>query len=289
MTDSTTIHGRLRTASIVDSNPIAAFFGLTLAISWGIWIPLFVLLPSATSVVMIPGAFGPVLAAVAVLRFQGRSIQAWLLESLDYHSPPRWYVVALGLPLGLAVVLGVGLTLTTGRFAADRLPRAAAMYLGMVLVLSVLGGGQEELGWRGFALPALQDRYDALTASIIIGLIWAVWHLPAFVFGIPGYTTSFPLYTLLVVGLSIILTWLYHSTDGSVLLAMLFHGSINAAPSLGMSFVGDLPLRTMSPYVILVPAVWIVALLLVVRYGQSTLSSANASRQNTTKVTRSGD
>lgn len=222
---------------------------------------------------MIPGAFGPALAAVVVRWVQGKAVRAWLTDGLDWHVPKRWYAAALGLPLGLALVLAIGLAISTGRFTMARLPQAAAMYPVTVLLTSLLGGGQEEFGWRGFALPALQERYDALTSSVLIGLVWAGWHLPAFAFEIPGYTDSVALYTLLVVGISIVLTWLYNSTDGSILLAGLFHGGVNAAPSIGTVFVGDISTVDVSPYLVLVPAVWMVALLLLLRYGRDTLSA----------------
>jgi membrane protease YdiL (CAAX protease family) len=286
MTDSSSPHRRWRVASVISSHPTGAFFALAVAISWSIWIPLFVAVPSATSVVMIPGAFGPALGAVLVLWVQGESVRDWLADGFDWHVATRWYGVAVGLPVALALVLGAGLAFSTGHVSTSRLPQAAAMYPVMVLVTSVLAGGQEEFGWRGFALPALQDRYDALTTSVIIGIVWAVWHLPAFAFGIPGYTSSFPLYTLLVVGLSIILTWLYNSTNGSILLAMLFHGGVNAAPGLGTVVVGDISTVDVSPYLILVPAVWTVALLLVVRYGRDTLS-ADPGTTNATQNSRS--
>jgi membrane protease YdiL (CAAX protease family) len=247
---------------------------LAVTISWGLWIPLFVAFPSATSVVMIPGAFGPALAAVAVLRSQGKSARTWVADGVDPQISKRWYGVALGLPLGLAVVLGIGLVIGLGELSTDRLPRAVAMYPVLVVVLSVLGGGQEEFGWRGFALPRLQNRYGALTASVIIGVVWAGWHVPAFVFEIPGYTGSFALYTLLVVGVSIILTWLYNRTDGNVLLAMLFHGGINAAPSVGVAFVSESSTAAVSPYPILVTAVWLVALVLVFRYGHESFGTS---------------
>ena len=267
---------RSRGASAIQTHPILGFFTLTLGISWLAWIPLFLAVPSATSVVMIPGAFGPALVAVVVIWLRGESVQDWLANGLDWHLEKQWYLAALGVPLGFALVLGASLVIATGRFEVSRIAQATIMYPVMLLFLTLVGGGQEELGWRGFALPVLQDRFNALTASIAIGVVWATWHLPAFVFEIPGYTGSFALYALLVIGISIILTWLYNSTDGSILLAMLLHGGINAGPSLGVAFVGGLSAGSISPYAILVPTVWIVALTLLVRYGRETLSASSA-------------
>lgn len=271
---------RWRVASFIQSHPIIGFFILALALSWAAWIPLFLTISSATSVVMIPGAFGPALAAVVVTWLRGELVRGWLVDGLGWHIGKQWYLVALGLPLGLALVLGAGLVVMTGRFEATRVVQAAILSPVMLLFLTLLGGGQEEFGWRGFALPALQDRFTILAASITIGLVWAVWHLPAFIFEIPGYTGSFALYALLVIGISIIFTWLYNSLDGSALLAMLLHGGINAAPSLGVTFVGELSTGSVSPYVILVPPVWVVALALLVRYGRATLSAGSAITNN---------
>jgi len=263
-------------ASIVESRPVAAFFALALAISWVAWVPAFVLVPDATSVVMIPGAFGPALAAVAVVRLRGESVRAWLADRLDPHAGWRWYAVALALPLALAVALGTALVAVTGRFDAASLGRNAPLYPVSVAVIALVGGGQEELGWRGFALPALQERFDAATAGVVVGVGWAIWHLPAFAFDVPGYTGSFLRYALLVVGVSLVLTWLYNATGGSVLPAALLHGGVNAAPNFGVAFVGGPSGLGVSPHLILVLAVWAVALALLLRYGPGTLSAGPA-------------
>ena len=102
----------------------------------------------------------------------------------------------------------------------------AAIFLGFsIFPGSALG---EEIGWRGYALPRLQARRSALSASLIIGPIWALWHLPLWLTGAPGRTPI--LYAAFVVSafaLSVLLTWVYNSTGGSLLLVVLLHATIN--------------------------------------------------------------
>jgi membrane protease YdiL (CAAX protease family) len=95
-------------------------------------------------------------------------------------------------------------------------------------VFSTLSGGQvgEELGWRGYALPRLEASVGLGPGALLLGIIWAVWHLPLFY--MPGADTngqSFPLYTIQVTGLSVALAWLYHKTRGSLVPVMRMHAS----------------------------------------------------------------
>jgi membrane protease YdiL (CAAX protease family) len=86
----------------------------------------------------------------------------------------------------------------------------------------------EEVGWRGYALPRLAKRVGLGAASVLLGAIWAIWHLPLFF--LPGGGTegqSFPIYLLHVVAVSVAMAWLYWKTDGSLLLTMLMHASVN--------------------------------------------------------------
>ena len=86
----------------------------------------------------------------------------------------------------------------------------------------------EEIGWRGFALPRLTDHFGVSLASIILGLVWAFWHLPLFFLrGADTYGQSFPLYVLQVTALSVAMAWLYMQTNGSLLLVMLMHSAVN--------------------------------------------------------------
>jgi membrane protease YdiL (CAAX protease family) len=262
-------------ASAVQRYPTVAFFALAIGISWIAWIPLFMALPAATSLVMVPGAFGPAVAAGVVLRVRGRSIRAWLADGLDWRIAKQWYLIALTIPIVVALGVASGFVVVTGRADSASLAPIAMSYLPMVVALAAVGGGQEELGWRGYALPALQARYDALTASVAIGIGWAIWHLPAFLFAIPGYTGSFIAYVVLVIGISVIMTWLYNNTGGSVLLAMLLHGGLNAAPSRGLALIGQSSFSGVSPFLLLIPPVWGIALVLLATYGRETLAAGS--------------
>lgn len=94
----------------------------------------------------------------------------------------------------------------------------------------------EEIGWRGFALPRLLERFDPWSASAVLGVMWALWHLPLFYLpGMPQYGTPFSSYFPYLISLSIVLTVLAQKTGGSVAVATVFHGAVN---TLGFVTVG---------------------------------------------------
>jgi membrane protease YdiL (CAAX protease family) len=102
----------------------------------------------------------------------------------------------------------------------------------IVLVLTTLfTGGNEEPGWRGFALPRLLERLSPLNASLVLGVIWVAWHLPMFFNEEWGANNDFVWFLVNVLGLSIIMTWLFLRPRGSVIPAMLFHGGTNVVGS----------------------------------------------------------
>ena len=107
----------------------------------------------------------------------------------------------------------------------------------MILMLTILAGMGEEFGWRGFAMPRLQARYNALVSSIIIGVLWGLWHIPLFlVEGTTQYNWRMDAglipavlgYTVFIIAWSIQYTWVFNNTKGSVLLAAVLHGAGNA-------------------------------------------------------------
>lgn len=254
----------------------AAFFLTTLSLSWGWWAVAAVLAGGGgiSRGLLIPGGFGPPIAAVLVMRASGYNVRSWLARGLRWHVAPWWYLIAIGLPIVL-VLGGVGLALAvaggpiTPAVVLDRLPLFA---LSLALA-AVLGGGQEEFGWRGFALPRLQEAYGALTASLTVGIVWAVWHVPLFLLGAPrNQTGNVLLYGVLVVALSVLLTWCYNSTGGSILLAMLLHGAVNASGNLLPAPMAALEQWPVAIDVGMVGSVCVAALLVVVWTDTATLS-----------------
>jgi membrane protease YdiL (CAAX protease family) len=110
------------------------------------------------------------------------------------------------------------------------------------LAFSIFPGSAlgEEIGWRGYALPRLQARGSALGASLILGPIWALWHLPLWLAGTLGRTASlYAAFVVSVIALSVILTWVYNSTGGNLLLVVLLHATFNLPMTLAMQQLGS--------------------------------------------------
>ena len=199
----------------VRRHPVAAFFILAYTLSWLIWIPAA--LAGASQVLLIPGAFGPAVAAYVVLRVTGGSVRAWARQILHWRVRPRWYLYALGLPALLFAAINLALALLGKPIDLSLLADRAPSYLAGFAFITLLGGGQEEPGWRGFALPRLQQRFTPLRATLVLAVLWGLWHLPIYGIGFVGPMLFAVFYT-----------YLYNRT-GSVGLCMLLHGSFTAA------------------------------------------------------------
>jgi len=256
--------------------PAVTYFALTLAVSWSFWVPTLSVLPEGTlrQLAVVPGAFGPAVAAATVTKLCGESVRSWLREAFAWRRPLRWYVAALGLPVVLSTGVGVVLYLEAGSVDESALRTALLSYPVTLAFATLFGGGQEEFGWRGFALPHLQARFDALTASLVIGAVWALWHAPLFAFDVAGYAVLPPVpYAFSVVGFSVVFTWYYNGSRGSLPGAILLHGSINAAANVPPAVVGEPTAITGTAIAAIGAVFWLVALGLLARYGRETLAA----------------
>lgn len=227
----------------------AMFFVLAFGLSWAVWVPaalashglIGLRLPPALTALL--GAWGPTLAALLLtLHFGGRAgLRQLFGRLLIWRVGLRWYAFAIGWPVALAL-LTTGLALLLGYpapdladaplFAAYPLPAGGASLvpvLAIVVLQQLLLGSAmgEEPGWRGYALPRLQARFGPLAASLVLGLLWGLWHLPLLLTrGDARAATPLLPYLLGIVAVSILFTWVALHTRGSLLLAVLLHGSI---------------------------------------------------------------
>jgi membrane protease YdiL (CAAX protease family) len=218
-------------------HPVVWFYILAFGISWLGWLPMtlgsrgweFFNNPSFQFLLILP-AIGPMLAAVIVTRaaYGKAKVDALFRALVQWRVGLVWYVVAVFGPLALFWLGQVATPIfggTTLQLVAqgDLVPIALS-----ALIMSLLSNPWEEVGWRGFALPHLQQRYTALVATLIVGVLWGIWHLPLFFWvGNPMSTYSFLPWFIGTVAGATIYTWLYNSTRGSLLVATLFHVALN--------------------------------------------------------------
>lgn len=214
---------RTRLALAIARRPLEWFFVLTFAFSWA---PAASYLATGSGPALL--GCGPFLAAFAVLSVtHGRDGLRSLRRSMTtWRVPARWWSVAIGLPIAMTM-LAAGINLALGASSpgsedvgswTNVLPVAL-----LFLLVPVFGGAWEEPGWRGYALPRLLRGRSPLAASLVLGAIWAVWHLPIFLTGDQHWSDL-----LLVVAVAVVLTWIFQNARQSVLVAMVFHALNNA-------------------------------------------------------------
>ena len=215
------------------------FFSLTYAITWTCFIAAVALsgsLPSGAplgpglSALILLGTFAPSLVALGLTARAegGAGVRALLSRLFQWQVSARWYLFAVGYMAAVKLTVALVHRIATG--AWPRFGDEAWYVMLAATVFSTAIGGQagEEIGWRGYALPRLAARFGLARASIMLGVIWACWHLPLFFLPqADTYGQSFPVYLLQVTALSVAIAWLYWRTMGSLLLTMLMHSAIN--------------------------------------------------------------
>lgn len=260
-------------------NSLIWFTGLTFLTSWGVWVPLAAL--KVAHPIWRVGTFGPVLAALLLTAYRGGKgeVKRLLGKLLIWRVSIWWYLFSF-LTTAVVALLAIGLHVWLGG-AVPVFNDPGQLYLVVpvflyVLVFSTLG---EEIGWRGFALPRLQSRYGALTSSLILGIVWGLWHLPLFwMKGDFHQEIPLTLFLLQILGLSILYTWMFNHTRGSLLMAHLFHAATNA--TLGL--VPILPMDTagvLRPLWLAVGLLWVLVLAVVAYFGPEDLSRGRSRLQ----------
>jgi membrane protease YdiL (CAAX protease family) len=250
-------------AEWVAAHQLLAFFLMAFGYTWIYQVFVAQVAPTLfhDPMLYIPSIYGPTIAALLLHLITGgpAGLVDFLRRSLRWRIPLYWYAVALfGIPFLLLVVRGLhSLLFPAISIAILQLPQPVTGILFGYLMSLPYGPLGEELGWRGVALPQMQKRMHPFAASLLLGVIWWVWHLPQLLlpeleWAVGGMSPL--LYLLMIVPGSMLVTWLYNVTKGGVLPVILMHGSFN----FGMGLLGF-----NSPYFLqlTIGVFWVTALL----------------------------
>ena len=228
-------------------HPLISFFVMAYALTWLGWSPWFL---SADGIGLLPYdsesisdylntvalVLGPTLSAFIMTGVtEGREgVRRLLRRIVLWRVGLEWYLFVL---LGVPAIILLSTVVVPGAlasFKASAVPSTLFLYVVATPIFLFAGGPVfEEIGWRGFALPRLQRLHGPLIGSLVLGPLWALWHLPLFL--IPSWDTPHgnPLdvvsFVVWAVSITIIFTWVFNNTKGSVLMVILAHGSINSA------------------------------------------------------------
>src|SRR4051794_17880588 len=220
---------------------LALYFLLAYLISWLIWLPLWLPYFGVSGLPVLPyhhyfGSVGPVSAAFIVTYYSEgmNGVKELSSRIFKWKISVAWYIVAIAGPFLIYVIASVAAAKMGNQSFKlsdfghnNEFPQFSAP--AFFLFNLVPFGFGEEVGWRGFALPCLQKKFNAFTSTVLLTIFWAVWHAPAFLYrpnytgmNIAGFVGFF--FSLLMGG--VILTWLSNSTKGSILVVALFHAMI---------------------------------------------------------------
>ena len=266
--------------NVLAAHPLVSFFLIAFAFSW----LMFVLGPLTyfgvldlsdrlVGLVAILGLLGPSVAGFVVTGATegGAGVRRLLRRCVLWRVGIRWYLFAL---VVLPLVMVLGTLVRPGALAsfdASALPFGLAYLGAFVLILATGGPLFEEPGWRGTALPRLQRLHGPLLGGLILGALWALWHLPGFLIpsqnlsDIPprGTVMDFVRFAIALIALAYVIQWVFNRTGGSVLLAMLTHASWNTFYSAALIGIFPAP-AVMGSYLNLLIGGWVLALVLIV-------------------------
>lgn len=273
-----TVEGTRRSPLVawLDGHQLIAFFGIAYALMFGVTFSYVWGVPLPYQLVWFLGIFSPTISATTIAYLTGgvQGVRRLLAGFTRWKVGVRWYLAALFLvAFPLAVALAYVLL---GNPVKGLAPGVTVWALGGQFVFTLFSGPlSEEAGWRGFALPRLQARHGALVSSLIVGGLWAGWHTPLFFesgsahIGIP-----FPIYLVLVVTLSIMFTWLYNNTGGSLVITALAHFSFNLDGAFVTGTLGLMPMNLF--FMTAGPALGLLVLAVVIYFGPRKLSRRGA-------------
>jgi uncharacterized protein len=223
-----------------NNKPLILFFILAFVIAWGLmgigiaknygWLQHNIPMEPF----LLIGSWVPNIAAFMVIAFvlkRNGGIKKLLKGWLKWKVPAFWYLVILS-PIIIAVISTFIYKLLYDIFPVSEIAYNPTSLLAMLIMATITGAMGEELGWRGFALPRLQLRMNALSASVLLGIIWIIWHSPLWFTGIGFEQIPFLAYAIIGISFTILVTWACNNSRGSLVVASLFHLTLNVSVNI---------------------------------------------------------
>ena len=262
---------------LIARHPLKSFFLMSFLFTWLVVLPYIlsvwgIVKGDLEFLYIIKPFVGPMLAAVVTIyATQGKEGLARLRKRLGQRRAPwKWYFLIL---VAVPVLLLVGIIVQPSMLGSFK-GLSAKILISYPLYFAVVFFGvalPEEIGWRGFALPRMQKNYGALKGTLILGLLWSLWHLPFFL--TPGHgggpnnsyeamIRSFGYFVMLVMAFSVIFTWVFNHTGGSIFVANILHASIDTPQLVWIPlfpFVNEVKLNMANVIAFILPAILIVA------------------------------
>ncbi len=234
--------------SNIQKYPLISFVVINYLITWIFLYPSYKLIINAEEETFPPlaligliGAYGPTIAAIIVEKITvgNRGIKELLKKLLVWKVHIKWYLFVFFVPVLLYAVAVLTSKLFGYQLGQINLKDGLNSSFLFILIALPFGPMGEELGWRGFFLPRLLQKYSIWKSSIIIGFVWTIWHLASFSYPGAAIPSIFEvnlwtlfLYLLTIIGESLLFTYLFLKTKFSVLIAILFHAVFNASSNI---------------------------------------------------------
>ncbi len=274
-TDHTTVSSPSGIHHFMRRHALICYFVLAYGFSWLAWVPyvlsqdgLGVLPFRPGQIAFLPGAYlGPLLSGLLMAAVtEGKPGVGRLLRRLvQWRVKWYWYLFAL---VGIPVISFLGFLAMPGSLGALHSPTSQIIILiPLLLIMEILTSGlAEEPGWRGFALPRLQLRFGALLASIILGVMWQCWHLPLYLTSWGNGAGVLEIFQAIAacICMTIVITWVFNHTRGSLLIAILQHAALDASGVLMAGSLFTLSWLLQNSHMALQMGFGVVALVLII-------------------------